>query len=137
MTMQIRVPTRQDEKMINLFLDKNLSHQEYKAINNVENEYFAKNGALLLLEDDKTLIGLIGAFEQSPNVLTINHLIINENFPNLNYDQDLFQVILNHAKRLHFDLLEINIPYISDNLNNFFKSNHFNYANTHKLQLKI
>lgn len=123
--MQIRVPTRQDEKKINDFILGILKDNVPTPISNIEQSFYAKNGAIFTAEENGEVEGLIAACPKNDETLSVNYYLVNEN--SRKYNSQMINIVINFARRLYYKTIEVDLVYkMPDDLFNSIKDDFLN-----------
>lgn len=110
--MQIRVANKQDEPAIRSFVDAryktigktlNLDGEDSDLMN-VEANYFGKEGLFVVVEEERTIVGIAGARRKSDLVLELRRLIANEDAV-----EEIIDVITSFAPRLLYERIDVQL----------------------------
>lgn len=113
--MQIRLGNRQDEPNITTLVfevmrEFNLEPKPEGAesdLKNIEQNYFARDGVFLVVEEDKEIVGIAGARRNSDNELELVRLAVGKKCRGKGYARELMKTVVNFAKDMGYQRIEV------------------------------
>lgn len=116
--MQVRIANKQDEPEIRTFVESickesgstfSLESND-SDLKNVEASYFGKEGLFIVAETDGKIVGVAGARKLTETELELKRLMMSEQFAKDEVVSEMLGVIINFARRLFYNRIDIVSP---------------------------
>lgn len=113
--MQIRIGNARDEQQVRDLL-LNVMHEAslemYFAMGrppmtNMEQEYIGKDGTFMVAEEDKKIVGAIGAMKKSEDVLEFKFLAIDAGWRRTGLGKQLLDQVLQFARQMEYKAAQV------------------------------